>query len=122
MGIIVDASELGAVRASFKRASGRIGAEVAGVVRKSAAAVERSAKANAPVLTGELRDDIVSTTITGDGRSSAMSATISSTSDHAAYVELGTSKMAAEPYLGPAFDAELPNFEAGVARAGGTII
>jgi hypothetical protein len=30
------------------------------------------------------------------------------TADYGEYVELGTSRMAAEPYAGPAFDQELP--------------
>lgn len=117
-----DASELRSLGASFVHASGRIGAEAANVVRKSTRAIERGAESRAPVLTGELVGDIVSSAITGDGRHGSMTGVVSSTSDHAAYVEFGTSVMAAQPYLGPAFDAELPNFERGILAAGGRIL
>jgi HK97 gp10 family phage protein len=117
-----DVSELRALGASVNHASGRVGSAAAAVVRKSARAIERGAERRAPVKTGELVGGIVSTTITGDGRSSAMSAEITSTSDHGGFVERGTSVMAPQPYLGPAFDEEVPNFVRGIAAAGGKIL
>ena len=53
------------------------------------------AKENAPVDTGELRGSIH---VERDGNNH----TVVADSDHAVFVELGTSKMAAQPYLGPA--------------------
>lgn len=53
------------------------------------------AQENAPVQTGELRDSIH---VEKDGNDH----TVVVGADHGAFVELGTSKMAAQPYLGPA--------------------
>lgn len=59
-----------------------------------------SAKRAAPVDTGELRDSIHAET-GSDGNFLVANA------DHAAHVELGTSKMAAQPYLRPAINTNL---------------
>jgi HK97 gp10 family phage protein len=44
------------------------------------------------------------------------------TADYGEYVELGTSRMAAEPYAGPAFDQELPSIIDALADAGARIL
>jgi hypothetical protein len=44
------------------------------------------------------------------------------TADYGEYVELGTSRMAAEPYAGPAFDQELPGIVDAIADAGSRIL
>lgn len=44
------------------------------------------------------------------------------TADYGEYVELGTSRMAAEPYAGPAFDQELPGIESALAAVGAQIL
>ena len=59
--------------------------------------VMERAKEYCPVDTGRLRDSI--TYETGD-----MSVAVGSDVEYAAYVELGTSKMAAQPYLRPALE------------------
>jgi len=46
-------------------------------------------------------------TETSDG---GLTATVQPGTDYAAYVEYGTRKMAAEPFVRPAFDAEAPKF------------
>lgn len=53
------------------------------------------AKENAPVASGELRDSIH---VEKDGAELSVVAD----ADHAVFIELGTSKMAAQPFLGPA--------------------
>lgn len=53
------------------------------------------AKENAPVDTGELRDSVH---VEKDGDNHAVVVGV----DYGAFVELGTSRMAAQPYLGPA--------------------
>lgn len=57
--------------------------------------VADDARRNAPVETGELQDSIHGEVVGTEGR-------VSATADHAAYVELGTSEMPAQPYLRPA--------------------
>lgn len=53
------------------------------------------AKGNAPVLSGALRDSVH---VEKDGDNHAVVVGV----DYGAFVELGTSKVAAQPYLGPA--------------------
>lgn len=61
--------------------------------------IATDARRMAPVLTGDLRNSIdVLGVSNGVGRVGAGDASV----DYAAYVELGTRKMAAQPYLKPA--------------------
>lgn len=61
--------------------------------------IATDARRLAPVLTGDLRNSIdVLGVSNGVGRVGAGDASV----DYAAYVELGTRKMAAQPYLKPA--------------------
>jgi HK97 gp10 family phage protein len=87
--------------------------------------VEREAKINAPVLTGTLRTSIHTVT---EGGSTATSkegqedlpaprgdivAVVGSGVEYAAFVELGTSNMAAQPYLGPAVEHKAQKLNSG---------
>lgn len=65
--------------------------------------VERSAKKACPVDTGTLRRSIVHV-MSLDGRS----AFVGSNVEYAPFVEMGTSKMAAQPYLRPALHGNMP--------------
>lgn len=116
-----DASELAALGRDLKAGAGRVGAKTAVVVKKAAADIERGAKTRAAVDTGNLRSSI-STTITGDGRHGTMTAEIGPTAEYGIFVELGTSRMGPQPFLGPAFDAALPGFTAAMAQLGGEIL
>ena len=99
----------------------RVGAAGALVVRKTAADVERDAKAFAPVDTGALRNSI-STTISGSGHSLAIEAEIGPTVSYAVFQEYGTSRMAPHPYMGPAVERHTPPFVAAVEQLGGRIL
>lgn len=55
------------------------------------------AKSLAPVRTGELRDSI-------DGEVDATGVTVFASAPHAGFVEHGTTKAAAQPFMQPAFD------------------
>lgn len=72
---------------------------VTGIARASDL-VTSDAKANAPVRTGHLRDSIQSmgTTVSSD----EVTGGVETDCDYAEFVELGTSKMAAEPFMYPA--------------------
>lgn len=96
-------SDLRGLAADLNRASGQVGARAARVLRSGAARIEADAKTAAPVDTGNLQASI-GTTITGDGRHGSMTAEIGPTAHYGAYVELGTSKMAPQPYLIPAME------------------
>jgi HK97 gp10 family phage protein len=60
--------------------------------------VETHAKINAPVDTGFLRNSITVDSV------NAMEAIIAPHTDYAEFVEFGTSRMAAQPYMRPALD------------------
>ena len=80
-------------------------------VNKSALNIQREAKKRCPVDTGALRNSI---TVDFYG---IMSAEIGPHMPYAPYVEFGTRKMAAKPYLFPAYEQEKPHFEKGIAAA-----
>lgn len=111
------AGDLRTLAADLDRAGGRVGARAAQVIRAGASRITRDAKILAPVDTGNLRASI-GADITGDGRNSAITAEIGPTADYGAYVELGTSRQAPQPYLFPAFDNNVD----GITRALGDAI
>lgn len=69
------------------------------IVKSTAMHVLGEARKRAPVATGALRDN--SEVTDGDGYKN-----IEFHQEYAAYVELGTHKMAAQPFLTPAVEAE----------------
>jgi HK97 gp10 family phage protein len=75
-------------------------------LRKTAADIERDAKILAPVDTGDLENSI-STTIYDGG----LSAEIGPTAEYGLYVEVGTSTMPPQAFLGPASDRHIPLLE-----------
>lgn len=121
MGITVDTSQGRALAAKAVTAGVRLGAKGSAVVRRAALAVEADAKALAPVDTGNLRSSI-SSSFTGDGRGGAMTAEVGPTADYGIYQEFGTSTQAGTPFMGPAFDRQLPGFEAAVAQLANEVI
>lgn len=82
--------------------------EVKEEVRDTALKIEKDAKRRAPVDTGNLRRQIRSDI---DG----YNATISSNADYSAYIEYGTYKMSAQPYMTPAFMKYRAEFERDLA-------
>lgn len=79
------------------------------VVRKHAFAVERGAKVRAPVDTGNLRNSINSG-FSGDGIGTPFVGEVGPEAHYGIYLELGTARMAPQPFLGPAFDEVEPAF------------
>jgi HK97 gp10 family phage protein len=67
---------------------------------ESALIVEGAAKANCPVDTGNLRSSI-------NHKVDATTAQVGTNVEYSEYVEYGTSKMAAQPYLRPALDSNI---------------
>ena len=107
-----------AVIAAFKRGAATVGTRAALATRKAAANIDRDAKTLAPVDTGNLRASI-GTTFTGDGRAGVMRAEIGPTAHYGIYVELGTSRMAAQPFLAPATDRHVPGWQAALEQIAG---
>lgn len=83
--------------------------EVSAAVKKTAFDIEASAKTLAPVDTGALRGSIAAD-------AQEFSATISPHTEYAVYVELGTYKMAAKPYMRPAADKNAPKFARAITK------
>ena len=76
----------------------RVEAQSRSAPKKVADKVAATARKIAPVRTGNLRSSIGTQSI-----KAGKSAEVVVTADYAAYVEYGTYKMAARPYLAPAF-------------------
>lgn len=108
---------------------------IAASIKKAAFDVEAHAKANVPVATGFLKSSIYaelhgSSDYGNAGEPPAGAELLPEiprpADDHTAYVavgasygvyvELGTVKMAAQPYLAPALDAVRPSFEAALEK------
>ena len=107
MQIDVDTGELIAISRAFSSASGRVGATVSAILRKTAYDIESDAKTLAPVDTGALKSSI-GTTVVGSGLAGIMRAEIGPTVEYGDFVERGTSHMDPQPYMAPAFDRRLP--------------
>lgn len=114
-----DGSEIRSLARSLDVAGKATQGQVVNVVRKSAFAVERGAKMRAPVDTGNLRNSI-NTTLSVGG--SLISAEVGAEANYGAFVELGTWKMAPQPFLGPAFDEVEPSFLAALAELAGGVL
>ena len=117
----IDASEVAALAVEIGSATGTLGAKAAVALRKTAYDIEADAKALAPVDTGTLMNSI-STSVTGDGRFGSMVAEIGPTVDYAGFVEHGTSRMAPQPYMRPAFDRRAPGLEKAFEQLAGDIL
>lgn len=115
MSIDIDTSQVRALGSRIQTAGGRVGAGASAALRATAYGIEADAKALAPVDTGNLANSI-STTITGDGRNSAMTAEIGPTAEYGIYQEYGTSTQPGTPFMGPAGDRRLPLFTEALAQ------
>lgn len=105
----IDASGMRSLSRDLRAAGEKAGPLVSLVVRKTALDTERDAKTLAPVDTGNLRSSI-GTDVTDTG--SSVAAEIGPTADYGLFQEVGTSRMAAQPYMGPALDRNGPLMEA----------
>lgn len=115
------ADDLRSIASQFRSSGNRLSGPARDLVRKTAADIEGDAKRLVPVDTGNLKNSITHQTA---GNAYYSEAEIGPTADYGIYVELGTSRMTARPYMGPAADRHLPLFEQalgalGEAAAGG---
>lgn len=99
-----DASEIFTLATELK-GSGTKAKQMAGAaVQKTAADIAADAKSIAPVDTGNLKGSI------GVTRLDRLEAEVGPTAEYGIYLELGTSRMAAQPFMGPATDRRVPGF------------
>jgi HK97 gp10 family phage protein len=110
-----DVSELRALSADLAKADEKVTELATKVVAKVALDIEASAKAGAPVDTGALKNSI-SSDING------LSAEIGPTISYGVFQEYGTSRMAPQPFMGPAVDANEPNFVSAMGQVGEKIL
>ena len=110
-----DVSELRDLAGDLKKGAAKVEKTAPRVVAKVALDIEATAKVNAPVDTGNLESSITSDV---DG----LSAEIGPTAEYGGYVEYGTSKMHAQPYMGPATERHAPAFEDALGQIGAKIL
>lgn len=108
-----DTAALVAFSSDLTRASITAGARVHALVVKTAYDIQTTAQRLAPVDTGFLRSSIgVEITRSAAG---AVTAIVAPTADYAGFVELGTSRAPAQPFMQPAFDQHIPRLQAALA-------
>ena len=84
-------------------------------VRKIAAfAVERKGKEKSPVDTGANRDSIFVAEVEDVGGAPAYR--VGPTTEYGPFLEFGTSKMIARPYMVPALESESPRLQEAIAQ------
>ncbi|MCW2132888.1 HK97-gp10 family putative phage morphogenesis protein [Arthrobacter sp. VKM Ac-2550] len=113
-----DTGELVKLAGDIKKAAKSTGPRAQLVIRKTARDITADAKNLAPVDTGNLKGSISHTDLRTVGRSGTLTVEIGPTASYAVFVELGTSKMAAQPFMGPAADRRAPAFEQAMAQLG----
>lgn len=106
----VDASEFNALTIDMRAAHGRIGRHASLALRRATFQMEAIAKLNCPVDSGHLLSSIGPAEFSGDGRSGAMTGSVTAKANYARFVEFGTSRMAPSAFMGPAFDRAQPRF------------
>ncbi|WP_066298839.1 HK97-gp10 family putative phage morphogenesis protein [Arthrobacter luteolus] len=86
------------------------------VVRKTARDVVKDAKLLAPVDTGNLRASIGHSDLRSVGRAGDLSVEIGPTANYGVFLELGTSRAPAQPFMGPAADRNEGPFAQALAQ------
>lgn len=104
--------------ADITRAAKTTGARAQVVVRKTALDIEGSAKNIAPVDTGNLKGSIGHSDLRTVGRSGSLVVEIGPTASYGVFLEQGTSRMAPQPFMGPAADRHAPGFEQAMQQLG----
>lgn len=112
--MLIDSTQLNALTVDLGAATPRMREQAAKQTIQSALDIEGSAKGFAPVRTGTLWRSI-HTEISSGG----MHAEIGTDVEYSAYVEYGTSRMAPQPYMRPAFDRHAPEYVTGMASIAG---
>lgn len=115
MHVSIDTSEVDQLAADMKRHAEETPGLAERAVAKVAVDMQATAMANTPVDTGFLKSSY-DLSIVGLGFD------LGPTAEYGQYVELGTSRMGPEPYLGPAFDARFHDLEAALGAIGDAVV
>lgn len=113
------AAEMGKLAADLAKASATVSARAGVAMSKAARDIQTGAQNRAPVDTGNLKGSISTETQTGGG---TLRAEVGPTANYGGYVENGTSRNRAQPYLRPATDAVLPSYQAALEQLGADIL
>jgi len=100
-GVTFNSREVVALQHRLNTSAAQVRARAAVVVRAAGLMVERDAKVACPVDTGYLRSSISSRM---SGNATTARAEVSAAANYAIWVEHGTSRMAPQPFLLPAFE------------------
>lgn len=111
-------AEIRKLSADITKAAVTTGPRAQIVVRKTARDITADAKAIVAVDTGNLKGSITHSDLRSVGRSGSISMDIGPTANYGLFVEAGTSRMAPQPFMGPAADRRTPAFEQAMARLG----
>lgn len=88
-------------------------------MKKALNDIQARAQGIVPVDTGYLKSSISTST---EGNGAYARGEVGPTANYGAYVELGTSRMRAQPYMRPATDAVVPSWVAAIEQIGGEIL
>jgi HK97 gp10 family phage protein len=113
----IDVSEVMELARDIERNADQVPAQARAVVTKVGYDTLATMQAITPVDTGNLKNS-EGIDFTDDG----LGFEAGPTAEYGGYVEEGTSKMAAEPYAGPAADREFPGVEHGLGEIGSRAI
>lgn len=111
--------EMGRLAADLATAGVRASARAGTAMGKALNDISAGAKNRSPVDTGTLKSSI-STEI--QNRGDTIRGEVGPTVNYGGFVENGTSRMRAQPYLRPATDAVLPGYEAALGQIGAEIL
>lgn len=110
-----DTSELRSLSRDLAGAGDRAVRRTFTALDKGAHAIEAGGKSRAPVDTGNLRASISAEQVVATDEASEWH--VGPTASYGVYVELGTSRMPPQAYMGPATDQVEPGLTAALERA-----
>ena len=111
--------EMGRLAADLSTAGVRASVRAGRAMGKALNDISAGAKNRAPVDTGALKNSI-STEI--QNRGDTIRGEVGPTVHYGGFVENGTSRMRAQPYLRPATDAVLPGYQAALEQIGADLL
>lgn len=94
MGIKIQVSGINQTKTMIKKLENKTDEETKKLVKETASKIQNEAMRTVPVDTGNLKRSIM-LNISNDGQT----ATVTATADYSAYVEYGTRKMTARPFM-----------------------